>query len=115
MIAVVATCLIYPWVATQPLASKLVHLPLALIPLWIAYEMAMPDYMNIRVDLFFIAPLILLALVIWAIKIGLFRRREQDKPNKEGCIAACQQIHPWLNKPGRVAEELCEVSIWRLC
>jgi hypothetical protein len=44
--------------------------------------MAMPDYMNIRVDLFFIAPLILLALVIWAIKIVLFRRREQDRPNK---------------------------------
>ena len=82
MLIVVATCLIYPWVATQPLASKLVHLPLALIPLWIAYEMAMPDYMNIRVDLFFIAPLILLALVIWAIKIVLFRRREQDRPNK---------------------------------
>jgi hypothetical protein len=25
--------------------------------------------------------------------------------NKEGCIAACQQIHPWLNKPGGLTKK----------
>jgi|GEM_PF-4238156 hypothetical protein len=50
LVAGISIC--YPWRQEQPFAPKLVHLPLLLTPLWIAYEVLMPDYMDIRVDLF---------------------------------------------------------------
>lgn len=82
MLVVAATSLVYPWVPTQPLASEFVHLPLALIPLWIAHEAVMPDHMNIRVDLLIIPPILLLALAIWVIKVARFRELRPNKPNK---------------------------------
>jgi hypothetical protein len=73
MISVAAIAIFYPWRPEQPFASKLVHLPLVFIPLWIAYEVVMPDYMNIRVDLFVIPLLLLFLIVIWAVKVARFR------------------------------------------
>lgn len=75
LVAGISIC--YPWRQEQPFAPKLVHLPLLLIPLWITYEVLMPDYMNIRVDLFLTPPLVLFVIVIWAAKVARFRKLEQ--------------------------------------
>ena len=78
MLAVVAVSLCYPWKPEQALASRLIHLPLSFIPLWIAYEAVMPARMNIRVDLLVIPPLLLFVLLIWAIKVARFRKLSQE-------------------------------------
>ena len=74
MLAIGVISLIYPWNPSQPFASKLIHLPLLLIPLWISYEILMPPHMNIRADLFFIPPFFLLAMAAWAVKAAKFRK-----------------------------------------
>jgi len=56
MVALFVLSSLYPWDLTWPGAKWLVHLPLLQIPLWYCYEMAMPEGMNIRVDLLWIIP-----------------------------------------------------------
>lgn len=81
MLAIVGISSFYPWNPSQPFASLLIHLPLLLIPLWISYEILMPEHMNIRADLLFIPPLFLLTLMIWAFKLARFRKIRQKLAN----------------------------------
>ena len=83
MLAIGIVSLLYPWSPHQSFSSKLIHLPLLLIPLWIAYEILMPAHMNIRADLLFIPPFIILTMVIWAIKVARFRKLKRKTVGKD--------------------------------
>tara|TARA_B110000305_G_C19314048_1_gene575451 strand:+ start:725 stop:1081 length:357 start_codon:yes stop_codon:yes gene_type:complete len=83
MLTVSAISFCYPWKPDQPFAATLVHLPLLFVLLWIAYEAFMPDEMNIRVDLFYIVPLLFVLLVTWLVKIARFRK-VRERSAEEG-------------------------------
>ena len=72
MLATWLVSLLYPWHPSWPKAKYLVHLPLALIPMWVVYELLMPDDMNIRVDLLLIIPAFAVALIMYAIRLIAF-------------------------------------------
>lgn len=78
MAAILLVTVVYPWRPEWRGARRWVHLPVLLLPLWLIYEIAMPPEMNIRVDLLLIMPGILLALVIYGVKLLLFRRRAAE-------------------------------------
>ena len=78
MIALAAVSFFYPWRPAQPLAKLLLHLPLLLIPSWIAYEMIMPVEMNIRLDLAFLLPAFAAAGLVYLCKIASFRRQLEN-------------------------------------
>ena len=84
MLAVAILSICYPWKPTQPLAAGLLHLPLILIPLWISYEALMPEYMNIRADILFIVPLMLVMMILWAAKVARFRKLTKNKAEQVG-------------------------------
>lgn len=73
----------YPWRPEQRFASRLLHVPLAFLPVWFAYEAMMPENMNIRADIFLIAPLALLTLTVWAVKVARFRRISQKEAEQD--------------------------------
>ena len=84
MLALTFLAICYPWRPKQRFASKLIHAPLAFIPVWITYEVMMPENMNIRADLFIIAPLAVLAIAIWVAKVAHFRRIKQKEAEQVG-------------------------------
>ena len=65
MIGVMLFSLVYPWRESQWGSRRLLHLPLLLIPLFVAYEVFMPENMNIRADLFYLLPAMLVTLLVY--------------------------------------------------
>ena len=80
--------LLYPWRQSWPKAKWLVHLPWALIPLWIRYESLMPAGMNIRIDLLLIVWGLGVAFIVYAIRLVAFwftrRKHHSAKPPVSG-------------------------------
>ena len=70
MIALFVVSSIYPWDMTWPGAKWLAHLPLLQIPMWILYESSLPEGTNIRVDLLWIIPGMLVAAVAYFGKLA---------------------------------------------
>lgn len=72
MFGVSTISILYPWDPKWPFAKRLIHLPWLLLPLWGAYELALPDSMNIRLDLPFIWMGLAAIFMIYAVRLVLF-------------------------------------------
>lgn len=81
--AVCVACVFYPWRLSWPYARLLLHLPLALIPLWLIYESVMPQGMNIRVDLLFLCMEFAVVGVIYVIRISVLKRHARENKSDE--------------------------------
>lgn len=75
MIAVWLVSLFYPWHPGWPLAKWLLHLPFLLLALYGCYEVAMPQHMNIRLDLPLIWACMVLSAVLYLVRLILFARK----------------------------------------
>ena len=84
MLATWMVSLLYPWHPSWPKAKWLVHLPGALVPMWIWYESLMPAGMNIRIDLLLIIWGFGVAFIVYAIRLFAYwfarRRHRSTKP-----------------------------------
>ena len=69
MVAVFGFSLLYPWDFSWPGAKWLAHVPLLQFPLWRVYENLIAD-VNIRVDLAWILPGLLVAALVYASKLA---------------------------------------------
>ena len=78
MLVIAGFSLVYPWKARQAGARSLVHLPLLLPPIWIAYEAIMPTSMNIRIDLFLLIPAFLASGMVYLINIIISKRSDHS-------------------------------------
>jgi len=68
----------YPMNRKRPYARVIASCGLTQLPLWWLYEQMMPAYMNIRVDLFIIIPIVVTGLNLIAVRISWivdFRRK----------------------------------------
>ena len=72
MIGVSMLSVLYPWDPKWPFAKRLIHMPWLLLPMWAAYEWAMPNHMNIRMDLLLIWMGMAVVFVVYAIRLVLF-------------------------------------------
>ena len=73
-LAATAIASILPWPIRGGRNRWTLWLPLAAIALYVAYELAMPTRMNIRVDLLLIWPFLLIVLIAWLIRLIVLRR-----------------------------------------
>jgi hypothetical protein len=81
MVGVTLLALVYPWSLRTHASRIWVHLPLSLVPLYLAYEGTMSPEMNIRIDLFLLWPLLGLAGVCYALKLLLWVGLRQKSPD----------------------------------
>ena len=101
MVGVTLLALIYPWSLRTHASRIWVHLPLSLVPLYLAYEAAMSPEMNIRIDLFLLWPLLGLAGVCYALKLLLLLaglRQKSPDPNVSPLPQAAGETPP--SSPG---------------
>jgi hypothetical protein len=79
IVGVTLVTLTYPWSFRTPTSRIWVHLPLALVALYSAYEATMSPAMDIRIDLFLLWPLLGLAGLCYVIKLLLLSARLHAK------------------------------------
>ena len=60
---------LYPVSRRLPFARAVAMSSACILPLWLIYESLLPPEMNIRIDLFIIIPIVLLAFAIFAFRV----------------------------------------------
>ena len=76
MILIGASSIFLPWRFLSRFSRLLIHLPVLLFLLYLAYEYLMPSKYNIRVDLLLLYPLIIISAICYLIRLGcLFGQR----------------------------------------
>jgi hypothetical protein len=69
IISVFVVSTFYPLNPSRPFARYIGSSAVAMLPLWYVYELMMPSYMNIRVDLFVIIPIICIGMLVLAYRL----------------------------------------------
>ena len=86
MIGLSLTVFAYPWRFHNRVSRIVLHSPLALLGVFIVYELVMPVEMNIRVDLFVLLPMMGATLLCYVAKLVLLKRRPKSGHDVEAIV-----------------------------
>ncbi len=67
----------YPWRFDRKFSQIFIHLPLLNIILYTFYEIMMPETINIRADILYLWPMLLISFIIYIIKLVKIRKYKQ--------------------------------------
>ncbi len=69
---------IYPRKLDTPVSQKAVHVPAAVVIIYILYEVTMPARYNIRADIFLLWPLIAIALGVYVRRLKRMKHSQSN-------------------------------------